>query len=220
MTANRQPLLGGHHGVTRRQLVVGVPAAAAVLCTAGAQVSAVPLAEPAAAKLIASATAQVGVTTLYDASYQSLKFPGGDVPVDRGVCTDVVVRAYRAAFNFDLQARVNADMRTNMAAYPNRWGAIRPDANIDHRRVPNLQVFLARQRAEQPRPVDLGGWQPGDLVTQLVPVGLPHIGIVSATLNPAGDALMVLHNIGRGTQLEDTLALFPITGRYRFFPAV
>ena len=175
--------------------------------------------EPAAARLIAAASAQIGVTKLYDASYQSLQFPGGDVPADRGVCTDVIVRAYRQAFGFDLQQKVNADMRAHGAVYPQRWGLHKPDANIDHRRVFNLQTYFARQGAERPRTTVLADWQPGDLVTQLVPANLPHIGIVSGTSNSDNTRLLVIHNIGQGTLLEDTLATYPITGRYRFFPA-
>ena len=181
--------------------------------------AAAPNVEADAAKLIAAASAQIGVTTVYDPSYQRLKFPGGDVPLDRGVCTDVIVRAYRTAFGFDLQEKLNADMRAHGARYPKRWGAVAPDANIDHRRVPNLQTYFTRQGAVRPTPAGGHIWQPGDLVTQMVPVGRPHIAIVSATPSPQSGRLMLIHNIGRGTQLEDTLDTFPITGRYRFFPS-
>jgi uncharacterized protein len=172
-----------------------------------------------AKRLIEAGTAQVGVTTLYDAAYVRLGFPGGDVPIERGVCTDVIVRAYRQAFGFDLQAALNADMRTAFQAYPKRWGLGAPDPNIDHRRVPNLQTFFARKGAERPRPSTAVGWQAGDLVTQMIPGGRPHIGIVSAQKNPSGDRPLIIHNIGRGTQIEDVLDLFPVTGRYVFFPA-
>ena len=178
-----------------------------------------PTADPAAAKLIAAAMTQVGVTTLYDASYQSLKFPGGDVAPDRGVCTDVIVRAYRTAFGFDLQEKLNADMKAHLDAYPKRWGLRKPDANIDHRRVPNLQTYFARHGAERSRAISSDTWQPGDLITQLVPANLPHIGIVSDRLNDAGQRRLVIHNIGRGAEVEDTLEMFPVTGRYRFLPA-
>jgi hypothetical protein len=94
-----------------------------------------------------------------------------------------------------------------------------PDPNIDHRRVPNLQTFFARKGAEQPRPSSAIGWQAGDLVTQMIPGGRPHIGIVSAQKNPSDDRPLIIHNIGRGTQIEDVLDLFPVTGRYVFFPA-
>ena len=173
-------------------------------------------AENDAVRLIAAAERQIGVTVRYDPAYQSIGFPGGDVAEDRGVCTDVIIRAYRSAFGFDLQREVNADMAANFSAYPKTWGLARPDPSIDHRRVPNLQVFFARRGAELARPATPGAWLPGDLVTQTVAKGLPHIAIVSATLNPAGQHPMVIHNIGRGTVLEDTLGAFPVTGRYRF----
>ena len=204
-------------GTTRRHFIFGLPAAAAAVALSPRAIAA-PVVEPAAAKLIASAEAQIGVTTLYDASYQRLTFPGGDVAADRGVCTDVVVRAYRVAFGFDLQQRLNADMRAHGSVYPRRWGLTRPDPNIDHRRVPNLQTFFTRLGAERPRPATEAEWQPGDLVTLMVPVGRPHIGIISATPNAGGTRLMLVHNIGRGTQVEDVLDQFPVTGRYRFLP--
>ena len=204
-------------GITRRWSIIGLAATAAAVGTCN--VAAGTIVEPAAARLIAAASAQIGVTKLYDASYQSLQFPGGDVPADRGVCTDVIVRAYRQAFGFDLQQKVNVDMRAHGAVYPQRWGLHKPDANIDHRRVLNLQTYFARQGAERPRPIGFTDWQPGDLVTQLVPANLPHIGIVSGTSNSDNTRLLVIHNIGQGTLLEDTLATYPITGRYRFFPA-
>ena len=109
--------------------------------------------DPPAATLVNAARAQVGVTTIYDPAYVELPFPGGDIPRERGVCTDVIIRAYRDAFGLDLQALVNTDMRTAFADYPRRWGLTGPNANIDHRRVGNLQVFLRRNGAalEKPR---------------------------------------------------------------------
>ena len=197
---------------SRRTVLLGLGIASLAPATA--------LARPdAATRLVTSAESQIGVTRIYDAAYVRIAFPGGDVPVERGVCTDVVVRAYRAAFGYDLQARLNTDMRANFAAYPKRWGLGAPDTNIDHRRVPNLQTFLTRQGAELPRPATSAGWRPGDIVTQLVPGGRPHIGIVSATLAPGTDRLEVVHNIGFGTQRNDILDLLQITGRYRLLDA-
>ncbi len=167
-------------------------------------------------KLIAAAEAQIGVTTRYDPAYERLAFPGGDVAPERGVCSDVVVRAYRAAFGADLQALLNADMRAQFSAYPRTWGLAAPDANIDHRRVFNLQVFFQRKGSAKPLPADAGGWQPGDIVAQTLPNGRPHIGIVGATRDPASGRLLVVHNIGRGTEASDILALFKAAGRYRF----
>lgn len=167
-----------------------------------------------AAKLIAAARAQVGVTVTYDAAYTHLDFPNGDVPRERGVCCDVVIRAYRDAFALDLQALVNADMRQSFAAYPRKWGLSRPDANIDHRRVPNLRTWLARHHTELPVPADGGGWQPGDIFTSIVSGTGTHIGIVSD--RPGARAPMIVHNIGAGAREEDALLDWPISGRYRW----
>lgn len=166
-----------------------------------------------AAKLIATARTQVGVTLRYDPAYTVLPFPGGDVPREKGVCTDVVIRAYREAFGIDLQALVNADMRRNFAAYPRKWGLTRPDPSIDHRRVPNLARFLARMGAALPVPADGKGWQPGDIFTS-APGTATHIGIVSDV--PGARGPMILHNIGRGAREEDALLDWPITGRFRW----
>jgi uncharacterized protein len=166
-------------------------------------------------RLIGAARSQVGVTTVYDPAYVRLAFPGGDVPHDRGVCTDVIIRAYRGGLGVDLQALVNADMRAAFGAYPRTWGLRTTDANIDHRRVPNLQTFLSRKGARLPisdRAVD---WKAGDLVTSLVGGTLPHIGIVSDRVAASGIPL-VIHNIGRGTQEEDVLFAHRITGRFRW----
>jgi uncharacterized protein len=162
-------------------------------------------------QLIAAARAQVGRTTLYDAAYVALSYPGGDVPMERGVCTDVVIRAYREAFGIDLQKLVHEDMRKNFAAYPTRWGLKKPDRNIDHRRVPNLQTFFARKGAA----LNSTGAEAGDLITMMLPGNLPHIGIVSDKVNEEKIPLFI-HNIGGGTQEEDVLQRFEITGRYRF----
>jgi uncharacterized protein len=175
-----------------------------------------PVVEPWAAEFIEAARAQVGVTLRYDPSYTRLKFPNGDVPREIGVCTDVVIRAYRDAFDFDLQSQVNADMKRNFSAYPKIWGLKRADSNIDHRRVPNLRTFLKRKGAELDASSDGLLYNPGDLVTQNLPGNLPHIAIVSDTMNAADTAPLVIHNIGGGAQIEDTLFAFEITGRYRF----
>lgn len=172
---------------------------------------------PWALKLIEAARSQIGVTIEYDGAYEALSFPGGDIPRERGVCTDVVIRAYRDAFEFDLQKEVNADMSRHFSAYPKRWGLKRPDRNIDHRRVPNLQTFFKRRRGELSKRADPSDFQPGDLVTQVIGGRLPHIGIVSDRVAPSG-RLLFIHNIGGGTQEEDVTASFPVTGHYRFNP--
>lgn len=167
-------------------------------------------------KLVAAAMTQIGVTTAYDPGYTKIPFPNGDVPRARGVCTDVVIRAYRDAFGLDLQARVNADMRAHFSDYPKNWGLAAPDPNIDHRRVPNLRVFFARKG--ESLPVDAPEtFHAGDLVTHLLPGNLPHIVIVTARKAASG-APAVIHNIGGGAKLEDTLKEFRITGRYRYAP--
>ncbi|HEX8624791.1 MAG TPA: DUF1287 domain-containing protein [Allosphingosinicella sp.] len=150
----------------------------------------------------------------YDAAYSPLAFPGGDVPRERGVCTDVVIRAYRDALGLDLQALVNVDMHSAFAAYPRTWGLRAPDRNIDHRRVPNLRAWLKRRGAELPVPAGPSGWRPGDIFTSLVDGRSPHIGLVSDRRGPGG--WLILHNIGAGTREEEGLAAWPITGRYRW----
>jgi uncharacterized protein YijF (DUF1287 family) len=173
-----------------------------------------PAATDKAGKLIAAARAQIGVTLRYDSAYTRLPFPGGDVPRERGVCTDVVIRAYRDAFGLDLQALVNADMRAAFGAYPWTWGLSAPDPNIDHRRVPNLRTWLSRQGAALPIPAGARGWRPGDIFTSLVAGTGTHIGLVSDRRGPNG--WLIVHNIGLGAREEDGLTAWPITGRYRW----
>jgi uncharacterized protein len=168
-----------------------------------------------ATQLIAAARRQIGVTLAYDPAYSRLAFPNGDVARAKGVCTDVVIRAYRDAFGIDLQALVNADMQRAFGAYPKRWGLRTTDRNIDHRRVPNLQTFLARQGASRAVSSAAGDWQPGDIFTSLVGGTLPHIGIVSDRRSLLGRPL-IIHNIGRGAREEDALFDHKLTGHYRF----
>lgn len=170
---------------------------------------------PFTAPLISSARAQVGVTRHYDPSYVSLDYPGGDVPRDRGVCTDVLIRAMRDGAAIDLQLAVNRDMKANFAAYPRNWGLSRTDANIDHRRVPNLATLLRRLGAELPPDEDPAAFLPGDIVTMMLPGNLPHILLVSDTRSRDGARPLVIHNIGRGTQEEDALFAYPHTGHFR-----
>lgn len=165
-------------------------------------------------RLTSAAREQVGVTVTYDPAYVTLDFPGGDIPRDRGVCTDVVIRALRDGWGIDLQLAVNRDMKGNFAAYPPLWGLSRPDRNIDHRRVPNLQTLFARIGAELPLDDGPTPFLPGDIVTWTLPGNLAHIGIVSDRRTQAGTPL-ILHNIGRGAQEEDILFSYPITGHYR-----
>jgi len=172
------------------------------------------LAGPEPSRLAEAARAQVGVTVIYDPSYVRLDFPGGDIAPDRGVCTDVVIRALRDAWEIDLQLAVNRDMRADFGAYPRNWGLSKTDRNIDHRRVPNLQTLFKRIGAELPLTESPTPYLPGDIVTWMLPGNLPHIGIVSDRRAADGTPL-ILHNIGRGAQEEDILFTYPMTGHYR-----
>lgn len=168
-------------------------------------------------RIVSGALAQVGVTLYYDGSYQQLAYPGGDVPIERGVCTDVIVRAYRAA-SIDLQMLVHEDMRRAFTAYPRSWGLSRPDPNIDHRRVPNLATFFRRYGNSFQPVADHARFVPGDIVTWRLPSGVPHIGLVSDRRAGEDGPPLVVHNIGEGTQVEDVLTAWPITGHYRYRP--
>ena len=164
--------------------------------------------------MVASARSQIGITILYDPSYRTLEYPNGDVPLDRGVCTDVVIRAARSALNIDLQKLVHEDMKKNLSRYPKQWGLKNPDKSIDHRRVPNLRTFFDRQGWSLNVSHKAEDYKPGDLVTCIVPPQLPHIMIVSNRKNGNGMPL-VIHNIGAGTKEEDRLFEFELTGHYR-----
>ncbi|MFK7849535.1 MAG: DUF1287 domain-containing protein [Akkermansiaceae bacterium] len=168
-------------------------------------------------KIVEAARKQIGVTVRYDPAYVVLKYPGGDVAKERGVCTDVVVRALREGVGGDLQKLVHEDMKANFGVYPKIWSLKRPDKNIDHRRVPNLRKFFERKHEALKLPKDLAkaDLRPGDLVTCTVPPHLPHIMIVSDKKNSKGVPL-VIHNIGGGTREEDRLVEFPLTGHYRW----
>jgi uncharacterized protein YijF (DUF1287 family) len=174
-----------------------------------------PTAQPT--NVVTAARAQIGKTVRYDPAYRKLDYPKGDVPIESGVCTDVVIRALRSGPGIDLQQRVNEDMKLNFAQYPKNWGLKKPDPNIDHRRVPNLQTYFKRSGWEIEAKDGVRTFQAGDLVTCIVPPNLPHIMIVSDKSSPSGRRL-VLHNIGKGAQEEDRLADFRITGQYRVPP--
>lgn len=169
--------------------------------------------ESHAEQLVAAAVAQARSSVTYDGSYRRIRYPGGDVPETIGVCTDVVIRAYRRV-GVDLQVKVHEDMKRAFRSYPQLWGMSGPDPNIDHRRVPNLQTFLRRVGAELPVARDPGAYRAGDLVTWMLPRNLPHIGVVTGERSPTGTPLVV-HNIGRGPEVENILFRYPITGHYR-----
>ena len=155
----------------------------------------------------------------YDGSYFSIDYPGGDVPADLGVCTDVVIRSYRA-LGVDLQVLVHEDMKAHFEVYPSNriWGLTGTDRNIDHRRVPNLQAFFERHGESMTISQSSGDYMPGDIVSWMLPGNLPHIGIVTDRVNEDSGQPMVVHNIGAGPKSEDILFTYPITGHYRYQP--
>lgn len=169
-----------------------------------------------AARLVHAALDRTRHTVRYEPAYLKLAYPGGDVPADTGVCTDEVVRAYRS-LGHDLQKLVHEDMKRAFSAYPKNWGLSRPDPNIDHRRVPNLQTFFKRKGAALPATDKPKDYLPGDLMTCLVAGKLPHIALVVPAPD-GGERPWIVHNIGGGPQLEDRLFEFPLTGHYRFHP--
>jgi uncharacterized protein YijF (DUF1287 family) len=169
------------------------------------------------AEIVEAARKQIGVTLSYDPAYSVLEYPGGDVPRERGVCTDVVIRALRDGLAKDLQKLVHEDMKAHFGKYPKIWGLSKTDKNIDHRRVPNLMAFFGRKHIKLPVPTaeDPSKFLPGDLITCTVPPHLPHIMIVSDKKNKDGLPL-VIHNIGGGAREEDSLGDFPLTGHFRW----
>lgn len=171
---------------------------------------------PDATRVVASAVEQAGVTRTYDPSYVRIAYPGGDVPPDRGVCSDVVVRAFRAV-GVDLQKEVHEDMRANFGAYPKRWGLARPDPNIDHRRVANLMTFFNRRGKALAVTADPADYRPGDVVAWDLGGGLLHIGVVTDVVAEGSPNRAVAHNIGEGVRVEDVLFAWRVLGHYRYF---
>ena len=166
--------------------------------------------------LVNAARAQIGVTLIYDPTYRQIAYPMGDVPIERGVCSDVVIRAFRAV-GVDLQQELHRDMARHFAAYPKGWGLSAPDANIDHRRVPNLAAWFARQGYALKVGDNAADYQPGDVVTWALGNGRPHIGIVSDRRAEDGVRPLVIHNIGWGAREEDVLFEYRLTGHFRPF---
>ena len=209
--------------VRKRWPVLRVVFSAALALAGVASMAQTKPAEPAAhqdflKRLVAAAIERTHHAVRYDPAYVRIPYPGGDVPADTGVCTDEVIRSYRAA-GIDLQKEVHEDMEQNFAAYPRkwRWLSSHTDANIDHRRVPNLMAFFSRkgetlaitQRAED--------YAPGDLVTWDLGGGVPHIGIVVDQKSVGGGRYLIVHNIGQGPKMEDVLFHWKITGHYQYF---
>lgn len=164
-----------------------------------------------------AAQEQVGKTLIYDPSYTSLAYPMGDIPLVRGVCSDVVIRALRSSHKVDLQQLVHEDMRQQFAVYPKTWGLTKPDKNIDHRRVPNLEVFFKRQGKSLPVTQQSQDYQAGDIVSWRLDNGRPHIGIVSTNMNVEKTRPLIIHNIGWGAQEEDVLFEWQMIGHYRYY---
>jgi len=172
-------------------------------------------------RFVAAAIERTHHSVRYVSEYVRIPYPGGDVPADTGVCTDEIIRSYRAV-GVDLQKEVHEDMVQNFAAYPNKrkWLLLHPDSNIDHRRVPNLMVFFARKGESLPISNRAEDYAPGDLVTWDLGRNVPHIGIVVDQKARSSGRLMIVHNIGEGPKIEDVLFGWKITGHYRYLGPV
>ena len=171
--------------------------------------------------LVSAALERTQHQVSYNGAYYRLDYPNGDVPANIGVCTDVVIRAYRT-LGVDLQVLVHEDMAANFAAYPSKriWGLSSTDRNIDHRRVPNLQAFFRRHGESLPISQAPADYAPGDVVTWMLPGNLPHIGIVTDRTSEGSDNPLIVHNIGAGPELENMLFDYQITGHYRYRPSM
>jgi len=175
-----------------------------------------PNSSPQLKQLIDGAVSQAGVTTGYDPSYVNIQYPMGDVPMNTGVCSDVLVRAFRGA-GVDLQKEVHEDMMRAWDEYPKRWGLSAPDANIDHRRVLNLMKYFERAGKSVPITDEPDDYLPGDVVAWDLGGGTYHIGMVTNMLSETQGGCLIVHNIGGGTRVEDVLLNWTIKGHYRFF---
>lgn len=173
-------------------------------------------ASPQLKQMLEGAIAQAGVTTGYDPTYAALDYPNGDVPENTGVCSDVVVRAFRKA-GVDLQKEVHEDMKAARSEYPTKWGANAPDKNIDHRRVLNLMKYFERRGKSLPISNAAADYQPGDVVAWELSNGIEHIGIVTNMVSDSDDRFLIVHNIGAGARIEDVVFAWTIKGHYRFF---
>jgi uncharacterized protein len=172
---------------------------------------------PGVRKVIENAREQIRTARGYTQDYFKIQYPGGDVPAETGACTDVVIRSFRNA-GVDLQREVHEDMAANFSLYPKKWGLTKTDTNIDHRRVPNLQTYFARKGKALPVNADARTYQPGDVVSwDLDGKGMTHIGLVSDKWNQRTGRYMIIHNIGGGTNEEDRLFDWKVTGHYRWF---
>ena len=167
-------------------------------------------------KLSSAAIERTTHAVRYDSAYVRIPYPNGDVPSDSGVCTDEIIRSYRA-LGIDLQKEVHEDMQQNFSAYHTHWGLNHTDTNIDHRRVPNLMVFFSRKGEPLAVTNRAEDYTPGDLVTWDLGGNVPHIGVVVDRKSAVTSRYMLVHNIGRGPKLEDVLFSWKITGHYRYY---
>ena len=166
-------------------------------------------------KLVESSISLTKDNVIYDPSYFSINYPNGDVPKDKGVCTDVVIRAYRK-LEIDLQKEVHEDMKSNFSKYPQNWGLKSTDKNIDHRRVPNLMKFFERHGEVKLKSVNPSDYIPGDIVCWDLGSGLTHIGIVIDKKSNDKSRNLIVHNIGAGQVIQDCLFEYKIIGHYRY----
>ena len=166
--------------------------------------------------VVEGAADQVGKTTSYDPSYQKLDYPNGDVAIETGVCSDVIVRAFRKA-GIDLQKEVHEAMKDNFSVYPTKWGLSKTDTNIDHRRVANLQTYFARKGKSLATDGESDAFLPGDIVAWDLGGGYDHIGIVTNVWYRPSQRYLIIHNMGAGAQMEDVMFSWKITGHYRYF---
>lgn len=168
-------------------------------------------------KLSKAAISIADPRVVYDGTYTQIRYPNGDVDPKKGVCTDVIIRTYRK-LGIDLQKEVHQDMKAHFSRYPKTWGLTRPDTNIDHRRVPNLQTYFSRKGKSLPVKTDPLEYMPGEIVTWMIDGRLPHIGIVTHQLSADRKRPLIMHNVGGGQVLEDCLFRYELTGHYRYWP--
>ena len=178
---------------------------------------------PTAAKNFAEKLSNAAISIIdpsidYDPAYFSIEYPNGDVPKNKGVCTDVIIRSYRK-LGIDLQKEVHEDMIENFSKYPNleKWGMTKTDTNIDHRRVPNLEIFFERNGQKLSVTQDPKDYKTGEIVTWLINNKLPHIGIVTSKKSSDGKRNLIVHNVGNGQVLQDCLFEYKIVGHYRYW---
>lgn len=184
-------------------------------CTVTLLISTSLCAQPFNEKLSSAALELTYVHVAYDASYFSIDYPNGDIPKGKGVCTDVVIRAYRT-LGIDLQKEVHEDMQKNFCRYPKYWALKTTDKNIDHRRVPNLMTFFSRHGTVKAKSQNASDYDPGDIVCWSLGGGITHIGIVVNRKSKESKRYMVVHNIGLGQVLADCLFDYKIIGHYQY----